>query len=141
MSLNYRSGISGKGPPNPLGSTGRGRSGLILVPFREADLSTQIFEPAMRRAEETSSELILLCVRAPGQSMWYQNEDERLFIGLRGLQAQLQRRSILARIETVVGAVAQFVLDYADRYEVDMIMIPEASRLNGENMSQGIVAA
>lgn len=141
MSLNYGSGIRSNDPPNPLAASSQGRRGLILVPFREADLSTQIFEPAMRQAEETSSELILLCVRAPGQSMWYQNEDEHLFVGLRGLQAQLQRRSIRARIETVVGPVAQFVLDYADRYDVDMIMIPEASRLNGEDLTQGILAA
>ncbi len=104
---------------------------MILVPFEALNIVPQMFEPALDLAEETSATLVLLCVRPPGKSLWYAHEDERLFADLKGLQAQMHKRAIPVRIETVVGPVAKFILDYADKYKVDMIMIPETSKVNG----------
>jgi nucleotide-binding universal stress UspA family protein len=96
---------------------------MLLVPFEPSQLSPQMLESALNMAETKSAELFLLCVRPPAESMWYAQEDERVFSNLKGLQAQLQKSSIPVNIEAVAGPVAQFVRDFADQNNADMILI------------------
>lgn len=97
---------------------------MILVPFEPSKLAPGLFKSAVDMARETAAELVLLCVRSPDEVLHQVQECEHLYSNLKGLQAQLQARDIRVKIETVVGPVAKFVLDYADRHGAEMIVIP-----------------
>lgn len=109
---------------------------MLVVPFEPSKLSPQLLKSALDMAETESAELVLLCVRPPAEAMRYGQEDERLYSKLRGLQAQVQKRSIPVNIETVTGPVAQFVLDFAEKREARMILITGQQKASGGGIPQ-----
>jgi nucleotide-binding universal stress UspA family protein len=97
---------------------------MLLFPFEEGSLSLISVDSAVQMAEESAAELVFLCVRLPATGKRIVQEGEHLFSSLKSLQAQLQDRGVPVKIETVVGPVAQFVRDYSQRHQADMILIP-----------------
>jgi nucleotide-binding universal stress UspA family protein len=101
----------------------KGHKSILLVPFEISKWSPRLLESAVNMAETKGAELVLLCVRLPSKSLCDALEDEHHFSALRSLQAQLHHRAIPISIETVVGPVAQSVLDYAEQNDADMILL------------------
>lgn len=107
-----------------LAGKGLGQHRMILVPFEPPNLSTQLLESALEVARSKSAELVLLCIRPPDGSVRYAEEKENLFSDLKSIHARLEGLSVPVKIETVAGAIAQLVLDYAVENDTDMILIP-----------------
>jgi nucleotide-binding universal stress UspA family protein len=96
---------------------------LLLVPFEITNWSPGLLDSAVSMAERSDAEIVLLCVRPPSETRHETQEEERHFSALKSLQAQVHHRAVPVSIRTVVGPVAQSVLDYAEQNATNMILV------------------
>jgi hypothetical protein len=93
----------------------------VLVPFTEPFLSERAFDCAILAAQEGHGELILLHVNQPS----YEQDQEELYAALRGLQNRARLSSVPTRVDTAVAQDTDYLLDYASKEGVSLIVLPE----------------
>jgi nucleotide-binding universal stress UspA family protein len=95
----------------------------VLLPFTDAGLLEQALARILPTIEVMADELTLLRVR-PFPVVAGAMEAERLYTELKSVQAQLQRCAIPVKLDTVVGALARSIVEYARQNSVDLILLP-----------------
>lgn len=95
----------------------------ILIPLSGKLFAHHVLGPAIEAARSSSAELILLLVRPPAAEQKVVINQEACFTAFKALQAQIQSNRLRVRLDSVTGATATSIAEYARSNNVDLIVM------------------
>jgi hypothetical protein len=98
----------------------------VLLPLDDWCLCQPAFASALDLALQTKAELVLLRVRGRDDALSGPDEDqEQVFVALKGLHAQMQQHTVSYSIDTLAGQTADSLVDYSAAHNIDLIVMAD----------------